>query len=83
MPTVLREPPLRVVLYPNDHRPAHVHVMGPGAEAVFELGCPLGPLRLRESLGFSATQIGRIRRWLTQELKLLCERWRNLHGYYH
>ena len=83
MPTVLRAPPLRVVLYPNDHRPAHVHVMGPGAEAVFELGCPLGPLRLRESLGFSATQIGRIRRWLTQELKLLCERWRNLHGYYH
>ena len=83
MPTVLREPPLRAVLDPNDHRPAHAHVMGPGAEAVFDLRCPLAPPLLRESLGFSATQIGRIRRWLTQELKLLCERWRNLHGYYH
>ena len=29
MPTILRDGALRVVLYPNDHRPAHVHVMAP------------------------------------------------------
>ena len=37
MPTILRTGSLRVVVYPNDHRPAHVHVMGDSDEAVFEL----------------------------------------------
>lgn len=49
MPTVLRLDGLRVAIYPNDHRPAHVHVLGPGSEAVFVLNCPEGPPELRES----------------------------------
>jgi hypothetical protein len=32
----------RVAIYPNDHRPAHVHVIGGGGEAVFILNCPGG-----------------------------------------
>ena len=43
MPTVLRLDALRVAIYPNDHRPAHVHVIGAGYEAVFNLHCPDGP----------------------------------------
>jgi Domain of unknown function (DUF4160) len=43
MPTVL---PVfkgwRVVIYPNDHRPPHVHVIGTEAHARFELLCDLG-----------------------------------------
>ncbi|MBA4152583.1 MAG: hypothetical protein C0509_08480, partial [Acinetobacter sp.] len=39
MPTVLRWGGLRVAIYPNDHRPAHVHVIGAGREAVFRLCC--------------------------------------------
>ncbi|TBW13276.1 DUF4160 domain-containing protein [Azotobacter chroococcum subsp. isscasi] len=42
MPTALRFNGLRAVIYPNDHRPAHVHVMGHGCEAVFNLHCPAG-----------------------------------------
>jgi hypothetical protein len=38
---------LRVVIYFNDHRPAHVHVIGDGCEAVFRLNCPTGPPELR------------------------------------
>lgn len=52
MPTVLRIDGLRVVIYPNDHRPAHVHVIGADAEAVFELYPRHGPVVLRESIGF-------------------------------
>jgi hypothetical protein len=52
MPTVLRLGRLRVVIYLNDHRPAHVHVMGGGQEAVFKLNCPAGPAELRENYGF-------------------------------
>ena len=47
MPTVLRFDGLRVVIYPDDHRPAHVHVIGAGGEAVFILNCPEGPPELR------------------------------------
>ncbi|WP_246688799.1 MULTISPECIES: DUF4160 domain-containing protein [unclassified Mesorhizobium] len=42
-----------MVIYPNDHRPAHVHVKGAAGEAVFILHCPDGPPALRESFGFN------------------------------
>jgi hypothetical protein len=42
MPTVLRFAGWRVTIYPNDHRPAHVHAIGKDCEAVFELNCPAG-----------------------------------------
>ena len=42
VPMVMRFDGLRVVVYPNDHRPAHVHVIGRGGEAVFNLNCPAG-----------------------------------------
>src|SRR5260370_25575848 len=60
MPTVLRFDGLRVVIYPNDHRPAHVHVIGRGCEAVFNLSCPAGPAELRENYGFSRREIPQI-----------------------
>ncbi|WP_287760193.1 DUF4160 domain-containing protein, partial [Acidiphilium sp.] len=59
MPTILRIGGLRVVIYPNDHRPAHVHVIGAG-EAVFILHCPDGPPELRESYGFNRSDVARI-----------------------
>jgi len=75
MPTILRLGGLRVVVYPNDHRP--VHVIGNGREAVFYLN---GPPELRENYGFSAKEIGRIKRRLTVNLALLCDEWRRIHG---
>ncbi len=60
LPTVLRFGGLRVVIYPNDHRPAHVHVIGRGCEAVFNLNCPAGPVELRENYGFSRREFVRI-----------------------
>ena len=40
MPTVLRVGGLRVVIYPNDHPLAHVHVLGPGWLMVINLFGP-------------------------------------------
>jgi hypothetical protein len=59
-PTVGRLGRLRVVIDPNDHRPAHVHVVGGGGEAVFILNCPEGPTELRESYGFGLPELSRI-----------------------
>ena len=82
MPTVLRLDGLRVVIYPNDHRPAHVHVIGSGMEAVFALNCPDGPVSLRESYGFTGPALRRIAASLDATLKKLCENWESIHGHY-
>lgn len=80
MPTVLRYSAYRVVIYTNDHRPAHVHVLGPGCEAVFHLHCPDGPPELRESMGLDVREVNRIAAYVQAELAMLCHSWRTIHG---
>lgn len=80
MPTVHRFDGLRVVVYPNDHRPAHVHVIGGGCEAAFDLNCPDGPPTLRENFRFGSGRIARIEAMLQSELGRLCREWRRIHG---
>lgn len=79
-PTVLRFDGLRVKIYPNDHRPAHVHVVGAEWEAVFNLHCPNGPPELRESYGFRQHEVNDIRNALAGKIGQLCEEWRKIHG---
>jgi hypothetical protein len=81
MPTVFRFNKLRVVIYVNDHRPAHVHVIGNGCEAVFVLNCLLGPVILRENYGFSRSELNRIEENLMSYLSQLCGRWEEIHGH--
>ena len=80
MPTVEKLGGLRVVIYPNDHRPAHVHVIGNGCEAVFNLHCPNGAPELRENYGFSQPEVSRIKAALAQRLAQLCAAWKDIHG---
>lgn len=71
---------LRVVIYPNDHRPAHVHVIGPQGEAVFNLRCPHAPVGLREVYGFRRAEVARIKGELQARLVALCAEWERIHG---
>jgi hypothetical protein len=80
MPTVLRIGALRVVIYPNDHRPAHVHVIGQGCEALFDLCCPNGPPELRENYRFGLRELNRIEPALSANLVALCRGWERIHG---
>jgi hypothetical protein len=80
MPTLLRLGRLRVVVYLNDHRPAHVHVIGQGHEAVFELSSRNGTVMLRENYGFSRREINAIERVLIQNLAALLAAWEKIHG---
>ena len=82
MPTVLRIDGLRVVIWPNDHRPAHVHVVGAEGEAVFVLNCPGGPPALRESYGFRLGALNQIEAVLAGVLVPLCAAWSEIHGDY-
>jgi hypothetical protein len=80
MPTVLRLGAWRAVIYANDHRPAHVHVIGQGCEAVFDLHCLDGPVELRENYRFGLREISRIEDALTANLAALCSAWEKIHG---
>ncbi|MDR2195117.1 MAG: DUF4160 domain-containing protein [Gallionellaceae bacterium] len=82
MPTIHRFNGLRVVIYPNDHRPAHVHVKGADGEAVFILHCPFGSPELRENYGLSRLALEQIKDALAAMLSALCMEWSKIHGYY-
>ncbi len=81
MPTIHRFHGFRVVVYPNDHRPAHVHVMGKGCEAVFRLNPPDGPASLRENFGFSERDLTMIAAELDRHRVALYAQWSAIHGY--
>lgn len=80
MPTVLRIGGLRVVVYPNDHGPAHMHVIGQGHEAVFVMNGSKGTVELRENYGFSRRDLAKIARQLVENLVLLMREWEMIHG---
>ncbi len=80
MPKVAVIDGLRVVVYPNDHRPAHVHVIGNGCEAVFKLNCPDGPPELLENYGFSPGDLAKIKAALIATTAHLCAAWSKIHG---
>lgn len=73
---------LRVVIWPDDHRPAHVHLIDPNDEAVFNLNCPEGPPELRESFGFSLREVNEIAEALRGAIPALCGEWSKVHGDY-
>ena len=80
MPTVWRFGGFRVVIYPNDHHPAHVHVTGAGCLAIFNLHCPHGPVELRERYGGTPAILRRSAAELNERLTELCKEWERIHG---
>ncbi len=80
MPTVLRRGRLRIVIYPADHRPAHVHAIGTDGEAIFNLNCPAGPCELRENYGMKAPALSATERVINDHIAELCRAWEEIHG---
>ena len=80
MPTVMRIDGVRVMIWTNDHRPAHVHVISGNGEAVFNLYCPDGPAKLRESYGFRLTDLNRLEALISGAIAALCRDWERIHG---
>lgn len=78
--TIVRIGGLRVTIYPNDHPPPHVHVIGAKGEAVFVLNCPDGPAELRESFGFNGPGIRRMAADLLAHIPTFCAEWVTIRG---
>ncbi len=87
MVTLLRHGKIRVVIYSEDHRPSHVHVVGVEQAAILLLNCsddplPHGPVAIRENRGFAARELRSIIELVEANLALLCTEWRRIHGDY-
>lgn len=70
-PTIIKTGSLRIMIYPGDHDPPHVHVVGQGAEARFRLD----NLECYYSRGFSSRSVKRIEVFIKDNLDLLWEAW--------
>lgn len=80
MPTIDRIDGALVMIYPNDHKPAHVHIEKGDSAAVVILHCPHGPLELRENFGFSGSELRRILGRILSNLEVCCTQWEKYHG---
>ena len=58
-------------VYPKDHSPPHVHVLGPNQEAKFSLE----PIECFYSRGFSERALREIKEYLKDKKKFLLEAW--------
>ncbi|MBX3578450.1 MAG: DUF4160 domain-containing protein [Rhizobiaceae bacterium] len=76
MPTVLRLSGLNVVIYPDDHEPAHVHVRGDG-----EAKISLEPsVRLDWERGMSWATAQKAVRLVAANREMLLRKWNEIHG---
>ncbi len=65
-----------MVIYPNDHRPPHVHLIGQGHEAIFELNALMRSVELRQNFGFARRELGPIQTSLLAKLRATVGRMR-------
>jgi hypothetical protein len=80
MAVVHRERGFRVIIWPNDHRPAHVHVENGEAEAVFYLGDDRTMPSLRENRRMRRKDLVRALKIVCEQQDLLLQKWREIHG---
>ena len=77
MPTVLREGPYRYYFVSNEgDEPPHIHVDRVGESAKFWLE----PVELARNIGFSARELGRIRRSVIERQAQYLEAWHDCFG---
>lgn len=79
MVTVLRADGLRVVIYVDDHLPAHVHVFGDGQAKIDLVGADGGP-DLVWAYGMTRGEVRRSMRLVTERLDFLLRSWEDIHG---
>jgi hypothetical protein len=67
---------VRIMIFPRDHGPPHIHAVAPDAEAVFILK----DLELVRSRGFDSGAVTKIRQFLEERKDELLEAWYEIHG---
>ena len=76
MPVILLTKNLKIYIYPNDHIPPHIHVVGPDCEAKINIQT----LECFANYGFSKRDIRRISAFIEDNIDLIREAWEEYHG---
>ncbi len=79
MVTVWRAYGLRVVIFIDDHQPAHVHVFGDGQAKINLLGADGDP-ELVWVDGMARSEVRRAMRLVSEQQAALLARWEKIHG---
>jgi len=79
MVTILRRNGLRIVIFTNDHHPAHVHVFGDGQAKINLLGRNGRP-ELVSAEAMAVIDVRRAMRLVEEKQTLLLQRWEAIHG---
>ena len=79
MVTVLRAEGFRIMIFANDHEPAHVHVFGDGEAKINLLGSD-GHVDLVWALGLSRVDVRRAVAIVDGNRETLLMRWSEIHG---
>ncbi|GBR76770.1 DUF4160 domain-containing protein [Acidiphilium acidophilum] len=79
MVTVFRALGLRVIIFIDDHQPAHVHVFGDGHAKINLLGVD-GTPELVWTEGMTRAEVRRAMRIVLEQQALLLARWEDIHG---
>jgi hypothetical protein len=80
MPTVYREDGFRIVIYPNDHLPRHVHVFKNAGEIIIQLGNETNPPFIDQIYGeVSRKEVAKALSLVQANQDELLEAWCNIH----
>lgn len=79
MVTVLRANGLRVIIFKDDHHPAHVHVFGDGQAKINLAGAQAAP-ELVWVEGMTRGEVRRAMRVVVEHQAELLAHWRKIHG---
>ena len=79
MITVLREGGFRIVIFTDDHEPAHVHVFGDGSAKIQLIG-ETGAPELLSTFGMKAGDVRKAMAIVRADRDMLLARWREIHG---
>jgi hypothetical protein len=80
MVTVFRVRRFRIVIYSNDHPPAHVHAIGPECDARIALGEEGEHPRLMTNDGLTRAELEEVLTEIGEQVDVLRLRWREIHG---
>jgi histidinol phosphatase-like PHP family hydrolase len=79
MVTIFRAHGLRIVIFSDDHEPAHVHVFGDGHAKINLLGAN-GQPELVWAEGMKRNEVRRAMEVVTEQQAVFLVRWRKIHG---
>lgn len=80
MPTLMRVAGYRIVIFTNDHSPAHVHLLKANARAKILLGDMHWPPQVVEVRGIGLKDLRKMMDVVCEHQMLLLEKWEEIHG---